>query len=397
MKPFGEPTDTVLYRSGFFLIPTPNRMRRCADRAACSVLRQYLSDEIIVMTRTYYRVFVASLAMLSFQVAVASAQSYSSHGVVPGSGTRIDYVGDDFEDAQWKFVHRFPKSSRENDSRLRSPTGYSTNGRWIEGPERGQPDHMTIVPTPAGGLVGSEHALLVRTLNSGVPSRHSYGVEQDDLIGNCIPRLRGTIPVSEMPSVVVRVYLPPADQWENRSGPHFGFRCSASTITTERKSSGFFGSRSETTNEPYWPGMWIHFRSKTSRKIDNDSAYIAIRSDSRGRDFRALNIEEEQFGWWTLGMSFTSNGMVHYYAHAGVDDLTSADHLASKYPYGYQAQRFRTYFFDFCNRDDGKTWSTPFVIDDPQLYLVNATRVTSIVNRKLQNEARRATARKPKR
>ncbi len=348
------------------------------------------------MNLRFCHMVVFTLAVSLLIAGKTNAQRYASRAIVPGTGTLVDYVGDDFENTEWSFVHHLPKSSRETDDRLRSPTGYSSNGRWNEGPERGHPDHMKIVPTPEGGLAGSQHALLVRTLHSGIPNRNSYGVEQDDLIVNCISRLRGSIPVSEGPSVVVRLYLPPAEQWENRTGPHFGFRASASTITTERKSAGFFGSRSETTNEPYWPGMWIHFRSETSRRVEEDSATIAIRSDTSGRDFTAIKIPQDQFGWWTLGMSFSGDGMVHYYAHAGAEDLTSADHIASKYPYGYRAQRFRTFFFDACNKNDGKSWSTPFVIDDPRLYVVNATRVTSIVNRQRQNEQQRAEARKPK-
>ena len=341
----------------------------------------------------------------SYLVAFAVVQTLSlpteaARPVVPGIGTLIDYVGDDFEDAGWDFRHNFPKSSREQDSRLRSPTGRSLNGRWIEGPERGQPDHMQVVPTPAGGLAGSNYALLMRTLNSGIPGRHLYDVQQDDLIANCISRI-GTISPSEIPSVVTRVYLPPADEWENRSGPHFGFRISASTITTE-KSSGFFGGRSETKAEPYWPGIWIHFRSKTSRRTEKDSAFLTIRGNRMGRDVRYKEIPEEQFGWWTLGMSVTSDGQIHYYAKPGVEDLTAADHVTSQFPYSYSAQRFRTFFFDACNKDDGKSWSTPFVIDDPQLFVVNSSRITSVVNRKLQREAKRKAqqnakvARKPK-
>ena len=345
------------------------------------------------MKRLLFRTSIALATVVLCHPATTWAQS---RGLVPGTGTLIEYGSEDFEDTEWKFIHHFPKSSREQDSRLRSPTGFSENGRWIEGPERGQPDYMAVVPTPKGGLEGSEHALLARTLNSGIPNHHSYGTEQDDLIANCISRLGGTIPISEMPNVVVRVYLPPADQWENRSGPQFGFRCSASTITTETKSSGFFGSHTESTNEPYWPGMWIHFRSETDKRFEEDSAFVTIRGDTRGRDFRAFDIKEEQFGWWTFGMSFTSDGMVHYYAHQGVDDLTAKDHVASKFPYGFQAQRFRTYFFDYCNRDDGKSWSTPFVIDDPQLYLVHANRVASIVESRMKRDARKAAARKTK-
>ncbi len=329
------------------------------------------------------------LAVVAIQLKPTMAEAAPSRGIVPGTGTWIKYVGDDFEDTSWGFINNFPKSSREQDSRLRSPTGRATNGRWIEGPERGQPDHMKVVPTPPGGLEGSNYALLVRTLNSGIPGRRSFDVQQDDLISNTISRIGMSIPVADMPSVVTRVYLPPADEWENRSGPHFGFRISASTIATGRVSSGFFGSRSETKAEPYWPGIWIHFRSETSRNVEHDSAFLTIRGDRRGRDIRMKEIAAEDFGWWTFGMSVTPNGMVHYYARKGVEDLTAADKITSQFPYSFSAQRFRTFFFNSCNKNDGKTWSTPFVIDDTRLYLVNPARVAANVKRNLEREARR--------
>ena len=197
----------------------------------------------------------------------------------------------------------------------------------------------------------------------------------------CTPASQVTIPV-----------MPPADEWEDRSGPHFGFRASASTTTTERTAGGLFrGSRTETKQEPYWPGMWIHFRSKTNRGVEEDSAYIKVRGNRSGRDFKVMEIEE--FGWWTFGMSFTPDGMVHFFASPGVDNLTAADHLTSQYPYSFRAERFRTFFFNVCNRNDGRTWSTPFVIDDPQLFVRQAHRITSIVDRKMQQEKRRAAAR----
>jgi len=307
----------------------------------------------------------------------------SASAFVPGTGTFIDYASDDFEEADWKFVHQFPKSSREQDKMQRGPMGFSTNGRWHEGPERGQPDQIEVVPTPPGGLPGSRQALLLRTLNSGIPGYNSNDVQQDDLISNALARLRGGIPVSEQPSVVVRVYLPPAEQWERRSGPQFGFRTSASTLTTA-KTAGLFSITRENEVEAYWPGMWIHFRAAGSRGAKADSAYIAVRGDRMGRDFRAKEID--QFGWWTLGMSYSADGMVHYYASPGVDDLTQADYISSQFPYSYRAQQMRTYFFDVCNLNNGRSWSTAFVVDDPKLYVQDARRVASIVNRQLAQQ-----------
>lgn len=326
----------------------------------------------------------------------SSVEAAPRRGLVPGTGTLIEYAGDNFEDTSWSFVNNFPKSSREQDERLRSPTGFSTNGRWIEGPERGHPDLMKVVPTPAGGLEGSEHALLIRTLKSGIPGYNTLDVQQDDLIANTISRLGMTIPVSDIPNVVARVYLPPADEWEDRSGPHFGFRISASTMVTESVSNGFFGSRSATKAEPYWPGIWVHFRSKTNRRVEEDSAFLTIRGNRQGRDVKMKDISADKFGWWTFGMSVTPDGMVHYYAKQGVEDLTAADYLTSQFPYSFSAQRFRTYFFDVCNKNDGRTWSTPFVIDDPKLYVVNSGRVVASVKRKMEREARREAQRNAK-
>ncbi|MCU0959557.1 MAG: hypothetical protein MUF48_05585 [Pirellulaceae bacterium] len=312
--------------------------------------------------------------------------------VVPGTGTLIDYVGDDFEDPDWSFVRQGLKSSDENDKQSRYPLGYSGNRRWFEGPERGYPDQLKVIAAPAGGVAGSQYALQIATLHSGVPGYNSRDVQQDDLIVDCISRLGGSIPVSELPNCVVRVYLPPQERWEQRSGPHFGFRLGVTT-TTRTPSTGLFARGSEATSEPYWPGMWIHFRKASDRKGEQlDAAFIKVRGDQRGRDFHVLNIPEAQFGWWTLGMSITADGMVHYYASPGVDPLTAADYLTSQYPYSFRAERFRTFFFNICNRNDGQTWSTPFVIDDPQLFLVHASRVASIVQRKQQSQQRHANA-----
>lgn len=321
------------------------------------------------------------------------AMQRSAGAFVPGNGACIDYVGDDFEEAGWSYDHRHPKSSREQDEQVRYPMGKSLNDKWHEGPERGQPDHLQVIKLPEPGLEGSEHGLLMRTLNSYVPGRNIREVHQDDLIANCVSRLSGGIPVAERPSVVTRVYLPPAEQWEQRSGPHFGYRASASTMTTG-KTKGLFSLSRESEVEPYWPGMWIHFRPAGTRDSKEPSAYITVRSNRLGHDFPAKDINE--FGWWTLGMSFSPDGMVHYYASQGVDDLTEADYLTSQFPYGYQAKQFRTYFFDVCNRSDGKTWSTPFVIDDPKLYVGSPGRINAMVARKEQQAeqmaARRAAA-----
>jgi hypothetical protein len=155
-------------------------------------------------------------------------------------------------------------------------------------------------------------------------------------------------------------------------------------------SGGFFGGTT-TTNEPYWPGIWIHYRHQATKEHEAGTAFLKVRGDRRGRDFYVRELDH--FGWWTLGMSITSDGQVHYYASPGVDDLTEADYLTSQFPYGMRVQSFRTFFFNFCNHNDGQTWSTPLVLDEPRLYLVDASRVLAMVRQREERERRQEEAR----
>lgn len=321
-------------------------------------------------------------AAISLFASVALCSVGLGAPVVPGSGQVLPQVGDNFEDPNWGFVHNLPKSSEEEDEQKRYPTGFSTNRRWYEGVKRGQPDFMKVVPTPEGGLPGSTGSLLMRTLNSGIPGYRSGQMRQDDLIVNCQQNLRSTIPVSQTPNCIARIYIPPFEQWENRTGPSFGFRAALQTHAWKEPENprGFFRrNQKQYENEVYWPGMFIHFRSETDRRYQEDSAYITIRGNGRGADMKGPEISET--GWWTMGISVTPDGQVHFYASPGVDALTPADHLGSQFPYGYKAEHFRTMFFNVCNRDDGRTWSTPWIIDDPAILVGSGARRLARRNR----------------
>jgi hypothetical protein len=237
--------------------------------------------------------------------------------------------------------------------------------------KRGTPDVVKRIPLPAPGLEGSEHGMLIATLRSGVPGRTSYQAHQDDLIHN-MQRVTGRgIPAADSPSVVTRVYLPPFEQWEDRSGPTFGFRagCYTHAIITadDHPDEGKWGM------EEYWPGMFICFESAHDGRRKEDSAYLRIRGGRNGGEIRGPQITE--LGWWTLGLSFSPDGQVHYFASPGVDDLTMDDHITSQYPYGYRTEWFKTFFYNVLSRDDGKTWSTPWVVDDPKVYMVARPQV----------------------
>jgi hypothetical protein len=277
--------------------------------------------------------------------------------VVPGTGEWLKDCGDDFEDPNWSYRYNLPKSSHEQDENQRSPGGISNNGLWHESGKRGTPDVVRRVTTPAGGIEGSTGALLIATKNSGIPGTYSNQQQQDDLLMMFNKRLGRYVPMAWQPSCTVRVYLPPWEDWEKRNGASFGVRCDCN------------GRNPDGSEEAYWPGMFI-LRNNTKAKDGKitEAAKLTIRGDKLGRDVRSLDITEP--GWWTLGISFSEDGQVHYYAHQGVADLTAEDHLMSSYPYGERCLTMNNFFFNVANMDNGHTWSTPWVIDDPKVYVI---------------------------
>jgi hypothetical protein len=311
------------------------------------------------------RIQLAYTALVGLALFDSPVVATAATPLVPGTGEKVTNAGDDFEDPKWSYVYNNPKNSSELDGNSRLPNGYSTNHRWFEGPMRGHPDVVQRVTTPEGGLSGSQGSLLMRSLYTGTPDRPSFRSQQDDFIANVRGAMGRGVPVSWLPSFVVRVYVPPFEEWERRSGNSFALR------------AGAHGTRPNGKEpiEEYWPGMWIVFHSKADRRYKEDAAYFLLRAGPSGRDFKGPDIK--QTGWWTLGMSFTADGQVHYFAKPGIDDLTAADHISSQYPYGFTATQFDTFFFDLISADDGRTWSTNWIIDDPAFYLVHRPKVAT--------------------
>lgn len=299
-----------------------------------------------------FALLFSSAAVLS----LASRNAQAGTPFVPGTGDFLQDCCDDFEDSTWSYKYNHPKSSHEQDEQQRGPGGRSGNGLWHEGAKRGTPDLVKRVATPPYGIEGSTGSLLFATKNSGIPGSVSNTQQQDDLLMMFDRRLGRSIPVAWQPSCTVRVYLPPFESWENRTGASFGMRADCR------------GRNPDGSAEPYWPGMFFLFRSETTRNIEKDAAKLTIRAGARGNDVRSLDVTEP--GWWTLGMSFTADGQVHYYAHQGVDDLTADDFLMSSFPYNMKCMTFNNFFFNVANWDNGRTWSTQWVIDDPKVFVI---------------------------
>lgn len=307
---------------------------------------------------------IPSLLILRTCVAVAVlslvAENAFAQWLVPGTGQRDERYGDDFEDTEWTFHLNLPKASREQDGQTRDPLGYSANGKWKESPKRGTPEVVERVTPPDGGIPGSTGALLLRSQYSGIPNRPMRDNGQDDLIFN-----GSYVSVNRSPSVVVRVFVPPYEEWERRTGTSFGLRVSATTMITEKKPGlRIFGGGTQQKSETYYPGIFIQFNARDARN-PQDSAVFVIRGKDSGHDYVAGPTVTP--GWWTLGISITPDGRFHYYVRPGVENLRPQDHIASHFPYGYRALHLNSFFFNICNGDTGQ-WSTPWIIDDPFVY-----------------------------
>jgi hypothetical protein len=306
----------------------------------------------------------------------AQSQARSQYPpLVPGTGLRIDLAGDDFEDPAWTWEANLPKVFNNKDTALSQnyPLGIAANRRWYEGIKRGQPDIVQRIETPPDGLPGSTGALAIRSLATG-GQRPTYQQQQEDFIAN-VAGTYGKIPVEWSPSVVTRVWLPPVEQWENRTGCHFAFRLS---LETDPRSMPRGSARPADFDGTFWPGMFIHFDSREGSGATgqaNDRISIWMKAGNRGEQLNGPELTTT--GWWTLGMSVTPDGCVHYFARPGVEPLTADDWIASAWPFGYRAERLKTFFFNVCNGDDGRNWSTWFVVDDPFVYAASPAQAAN--------------------
>jgi hypothetical protein len=272
--------------------------------------------------------------------------------VIPGTGIRVARTGDDFEAEDWMYYPSHPKSSYNIDDRVREPGSISKNNLWVEGAKRGTPDVVRRVPTPPGGLEGSTGAMLIQTLRSGIPGTLTHQQQQDDMLHN-VQAMVGTFPVSWSPNCICRVYVPPISHWERRDGATFGYR------------TGLIGS-----GEEYWPGIFLYMERPVKDGKQKHQVRAWIRADNGGRDVPSLAFEPET--WITMGISHTPDGAVHFFLRPDLADFTRDDCVGSYWCYGYRAHTFQTFFYNVINMDDGRSVSTPWVVDDAFLYAASA-------------------------
>ena len=80
-------------------------------------------------------------------------------------------------------------------------------------------------------------------------------------------------------------------------------------------------------------------------------------------------------GWWTLGLSFTPDGLVHYFARQGTEELSREDYIATAMPYGYRCEELRSFFYNVVNGDKE---AVDALLDSPVVQAVSFVGSTPI-------------------
>ncbi|MFN0022075.1 MAG: hypothetical protein ACKVP0_27820 [Pirellulaceae bacterium] len=281
--------------------------------------------------------------------------------LIPGTGLRIAKTGDDFEDEKFEYYPQHPKSSWNINKQMNVPGGISLNNLWAEGGKRGTPDVVKRIATPPGGIEGSKGCMMIQSLNPGIPGRASHEEQQDDLLHNVEGVAGSQIPVAWSPNVVCRVYVPSESQWEKRNGATFGFRI------------GLYGYTPQGKYDEYWPGIFFHMqREQAADGKIKPSILSVLRADEFGRDLPGPVFQPSS--WCTLGMSMPPDGSVQFFGKPGIDDLTEKDYLGGWHCYSWRGVNFSTYFFNVINMDNGRSWGTPWTIDNAYLYVATAPK-----------------------
>ncbi|MFN2509336.1 MAG: hypothetical protein ABR589_11260 [Chthoniobacterales bacterium] len=178
----------------------------------------------------------------------------------------------------------------------------------------------TVSPIWSAGLRGMPESLVsqngilsIRSIDNGDDDYPSA----EDMISNYADDLLRALAISERPSVISWVWLPPFEQWPsgvNASGYRewFGMRVTA------------YDQSLPLNNGLYWPGIYVS-------TDDAGPCFIARVGDGYGPDITIGRIPTA--GWWSLGLSWNEQGETEYYAAPGRVALTDAHllHVTPKY------------------------------------------------------------------
>ena len=313
----------------------PGGCRKMTKNEAVEVIKEYNDKAMQGMTIDMH-LATPEILYGKWQSKTEETASVSS---VLGRTIRLDALCDDFEDKNWCYDYQ---------------KGGDLRGLWRRGSGRGEPELLTRVPTPDGGRSGSIGALEVRT--NKIDGNDAKSNQEDFLTVEFKQKLKHSLTRTSQPVFLVRVWLPPFDEWGNYYW--FGFRQEA-WLDDKNKyyPSIFLVSDKQTISKPFF-----RFRIGTG-----------VASDIYGGPIK-------QSGWWTLAIAFDEKGVGYYYARPGVSVPTENDKM-------FDTKQFKTNngtanpfmdhvlysFFSLMYPPSGNE-SPRFVIDDYEVWVVKNSR-----------------------
>ena len=167
---------------------------------------------------------------------------------------------------------------------------------WTPG-LRGMPEFLTI----------HDGVLSMRSVDNGDDAFPSA----EDMLCTYADQIGRSLDASERPSIVAQVWFPPFDEWPagtNASGfrEWLGLR-----VTAYDADLPFNGGL-------YWPGIYV-------ATDDAGPCFVARVGDGFSPDYTIARIPVA--GWWTMGLSWNTDGRLECYAAPGRVTLTRADLL----------------------------------------------------------------------
>jgi hypothetical protein len=256
-------------------------------------------------------VFFLSLLSLIELPSRSKADEATSASNVLGRTVRLGDLCDNFEDADWHYDYQKHKCYREF---------------WRSGADRGGPKLLKRVTTPDGGKKGSTGALEIRTKYN----EKDKNPQQDDLLTAEFTQLGRNLTRADQPVFIVRVWLPPFDQWTK--GCSFGFRATA-------RSEALKACEGYVPAPDYYPSIWLKYLPSTSDaagRVDPHPQFF-FRVGTVQVDVNGWPIKQP--GWWTLALAFDKKGVGHYYARPGVQPPTEKHKM-------FDTTRFHTTMLD---------------------------------------------------
>jgi len=229
-----------------------------------------------------------SPAALSLQT--KTNETTNASGVL-GRTDRLNELCDYFEDTSWSYNPQTEEFYKK---------------LWRGGSGRGIPELLKRVTTPTGGKDGSKYALEICTNETEIYKDKNL-TQEDLLTAEYEQILKRKLTRADQPVFIVRVWLPPFDQWGDQRS--FGFR-----------HESFLENG---VKDQHYSTIWLVYDRSMKPKpffkyrIGTNELFYEV------YDPRLI----EQDGWWTIAIAFDKNGFCHYYAHPGVGDLTEKDEM----------------------------------------------------------------------